>query len=246
MLNGTVTFKTVIAKLYRDLGTNTELNEGHIIEWISEVLQKVGSYYQFEEKKICLPLDEGKALLPCDFYRLIDISYKNDTLAWQSPSMMSQYGCENNMIPLCPTCNHFYINNNYIITDLTIQNIENFSSNSLDATPQLSIVYLGVPVDEDGYPLIPDDVYFLEACSKYVTYMLDYREWRKGNIADKVLQKSETDYLFYVNSARGSANMPSTAQLENLKNVWVRLIPQQNQYNNFFSNNSTQEKRYKY
>ena len=90
---------------------------------------------------------------------------------------------------------------------------------------------------------MPDDVYYDEALSCYVTYRLDYRDWRKGLIPDKVYQESEKNWLWYVGAAKGSANMPSLAQLENLKNVWVRIIPKQNEYNSFFSNNTNQEKR---
>ena len=243
MLVGHTTFKTLMSKLYRDLGVNVEINEAHVVEWIAEVLEKIGSYYQYVEEKVCLDLTDGKALLPCNFFRIKDIAYKNTALAWASPSLLTQYGCEDSNIPTCCTNNSFYISGNYIITDITTSTGVNAT---VDESPQINVVYLGVPVDDDGYPLIPDDVYFLEACAKYVTYMLDYKEWRKGNVADKVLLRSETDYLFYVNSARGSANMPSAGQLENLKNVWVRLIPKQNEYNSFFSNNSKQEKRFKY
>jgi len=38
------------------------------------------------------------------------------------------------------------------------------------------------------------------------------------------------DWLFYVNSARGAANMPSTAQLEGLKNTMQRLMARPNMY----------------
>ena len=103
--------------------------------------------------------------------------------------------------------------------------------------------YLAYPFDCDGYPMIPDDIYFAEACAKYCTYMLDYQDWRKGQLPDKVFQKSESDYLWYVGAARGAANMPNTQQLERLKNITTRLIPKQHSYNSFFKNISQPENR---
>jgi len=235
---GYVTIDSVIAKLYRDLGINTELNEGHIVEFVAEALDKIGAYSQYQEIKDCLKLENGRVKLPTNFYRIKDISYNNIPLHWASLSLLTAYSCEGSNIPQCCTENSFYIDGCYIVTDIEITNNESIQN--------LNIVYLGVPVDDNGYPLIPDDVYFMEACAKYVTYMIDYREWRKGNIADKVIQKSEQDWLFYVNSARGSANMPNTAQLENLKNIWVKLIPDQNGYNSSFRNNPRQERRIRY
>lgn len=241
MIKNYKSLKSIIAKLYRDLGTATELNEGHIVEWVAEGLSKIGSFYQYEALKTCLEIDNnGKAKLPSNFYRLIDISYQSEALSWASNSVAYDFGCEGCTIPKCCTGHNFYINDCYIVTDIK----------PTDPDPNdpklLCISYLGIPVDDEGYPKVPDDVYYDEALSSYVTYKLDYREWRKGNIPDKVLQKSEQDWLFYVNSARGSANMPSIAQLENLKNTLVRLIPKQDEYNRFFSNNSKQEKRYRY
>lgn len=238
MIVGYRTMESVIAKLYRDLNINTEIKESSCIEWIAEALDKIGAYAQYEEIKECIKLENGKAKLPINFYRIKDISYANQPLAWASLSLLTAYSCEGSNIPQCCTPHTFYIQGCYIITDIEIDQTESNQS--------LNLVYLGVPVDDNGYPLIPDDVYFMEACAKYVTYMIDYSEWRKGNIPDKVINKSETDWLFYVNSARGSANMPSTAQMENLKNVWVKLIPDQNGYNSNFRNNPRQERRIRY
>lgn len=241
MIVGYTSIKTVIAKLYRDLGLTTELNESHVVEWIAEALSKIGSFYQYEQSKKCLEIDaDGKIKLPDNFYRIVDIAYQSKPLAWASNNLINDYGCEGCTIGTCCTDHTFYINDCYIITDIKPTDYD------VNDPKLLCISYLGVPVDEEGYPKVPDDVYFHEACAKYVTYMLDYRDWRKGAITDKVFEKSNQDWLWYVNSARGAANMPSIAQLENLKNTWVRLIPKQNEYNNFFSNNSTQERRYRH
>lgn len=237
MIVGFTSVKTLIAKLYRDLNINTEINESYVIEWVNEVLLKIGAYSQFKEVSKCLTLTDGKACLPNGFYRIVDIMFNSQPLSWASNTMANNYQCEGCNIPKCCTNYTFYINNGFIITNVD-------SATTVDCSEdKICIVYIGIVVDEDGYPMIPDDVYFMEACAKYVTYMLDYQDWRKGQVADKVMQKSEQDYLFYVNSARGAANMPSVAQLENLKNVMIRLIPKQNEYSNFFANNANQERK---
>lgn len=236
MITGYTSVKTILAKLYRDLGINSEINENNTIEWVNEALLKIGAYAQFNEISKCLELKDGKACLPNGFYRLVDIMYDNQPLAWATNTMANNYQCEGCRIPQCCTKYTFYINDSYIIT--------NIDTSTADCSiDKVCIIYLGIPVDDDGYPMVPDDVYFHEACAKYVTYMLDYQDWRKGQLPDKVLQKSEQDWLFYVNSARGAANMPSLHQLENLKNVMVRLIPKQNEYGKFFINNPNQERK---
>lgn len=236
MINNFISIKYIIAKLYRDLNINTEINEVDVVEWCNEVLLKVGAYSQFKDVSKCIELKDGKACLPSGFYRLVDIMYDKQPLAWATNTMANNYQCEGCTIPSCCTQHTFYINDSYIITNIDTSTTE-------CSTDKICIVYLGMPVDDEGYPMIPDDIYFIEACAKYVTYMLDYQGWRKGQVADKVMQKSEQDYLFYVKSAKGAANMPSAAQLENLKNVMIRLIPKQNQYNSFFKGNTDQERK---
>lgn len=229
-------FKNILNKLYRDLNLTTEINESHVIEWCSEILAKIGAYSQYEEINSKIELTNGRAELPCNFDSLVYISHGGKPLSWSTSSNLHEYECEDSKVPKCCTDYYFYISNNTLITDIP----------NTDSDQFIYLNYLGTPVDEEGYPMIPDDVYFMEACTKYVIYMLDYREWRKGNIPDKVLNKSETDYLFYVNSARGSANMPNERQMRNLKNIWIRLIPNMNDENNFFRKNSEKERRYRH
>ncbi len=224
-----VPIDTILARLYRHLDYNTEINESDLIEWISDALLMIGSYYQFTEVSECLDLTDGKAKLPCGFYKLVDIRYQGYPVSWATNTMANNYQCEGCQIPQCCTEFTFYINNNYLITNI------NNTNGSPDET-KICMVYLSIPVDDNGYPMVPDDIYYMRALESYVTYRMDYRDWRKGKIADKVYKDSEAQWHFYVNSARGSANMMSVSELERVKNIWQRLIPLQGEYNKGFSN----------
>lgn len=223
-------FKSIIAGLYRDLGINTEINEQEIGEWIGEALNLIGSYAQLEEVSSIISVANHRVLLPCGFLYPKDITFNGRPLSWSTKSAANNYQCEDcNRIPSCCTDYNFYISDGYIHTSLP--------------EGDLCIVYLSIPVDEEGYPLVPDNVYFDKALKAYCTYMLDRIQFRRGLIPDKVYQESKIDWLFYVNSARGSANMPDSAQMERLKRVWVRLIPKQGEYTNGFRNIESAERR---
>lgn len=223
-------FKSLIAGLYRDLGINVEINEQNVGEWIGEALNLIGSYAQMNELSAVISVVNHKVKLPCDFVYPKDITYNGRPLAWATKSASNNYQCDEcNNIPSCCTDYTFYIQDGYINTSLE--------------TGDLCIVYLGIPVDDDGYPLVPDDVYFDKALKSYVTYMLDRIQFRKGLVPEVIFRLSEKDWLFYVNSARGSANMPDSSQMERLKNVWVRLIPKQNEYANGFRGIANRENR---
>lgn len=243
MISGYISINVVLAKLYRDLGINEEIPFSSLVEWSAEALNLIGAYSQYEETSECLELEAGKAKLPCNFYKLVSINYKGYPMHWATNTNASNYQCDNCQIPVCNTsqCDYtFYLNDSYLITNLLTSNNTNIV---VSAPAKVCIVYLGMPVDEDGYPMIPDDVYFQKALVAYITYMLDRQEWRKGKIADKVYQESTAEWNFYVTAAKGAANMPNSAQMERLKNVWRRMLPLTNEYDRSFINLGKRERR---
>jgi hypothetical protein len=233
MINGYVSIYNVISKIYRDLDINSEIPETSIVEWSAEALALIGAYSQYDEVSTCLDLTSGKVKLPLGFYKLVDINYQNYPIYWATNTNANNYQCSECKIPVCADaqCNYtFYVNDSYLITNIT------------DDDASVCMVYLSVHVDENGYPMIPDDIYYVKAVTAYVISMIDYQDWRKGKIADKVYQKSEADWEFYVKSARAAGNMPNAAQLENLKNIMTRLTPLRNDYGKGFKNISNPER----
>lgn len=232
MIAGRISYKYIIEKLYRDLGISEEIPEFDIIEWISEALAFIGAFGQYESKTVILTVENHTAKLPAGFYRLQDIMANNRAMHWAGNSLISNWCCEDCKIPTCNDnmlCEQtFYIDNYCLHTTL--------SNDS-----KVCITYLSIPVDEQGYPTVPDDVYYFEACKMYVTKQLDWQNWRKGRIPDKVKDDSQMKWDFYVQSARGAANMPSLAELERLKDRIIRIIPQQSAYNQFFRGGQEQK-----
>ena len=223
--------KSIIAKLYRDLGSNGEINESDVLEWIGEAMARIGAYSQYLNKSIVLEVTNYRVMLPCDFVYPIDIAHNGRPLSWKNKPMIANYGCPDcNQIPQCCTDHTFYIQDNWI--------------NVSFEEGELCLVYQAVATDDEHFPLVPDNTYFDEALSSYCTFRLDRIDYRQGKIAKDVYMESQRDWLFYVNSARGSANMPDTAKMEQLKNVWLRLMPLTNEYANFFSNTGNRERKY--
>lgn len=105
----------------------------------------------------------------------------------------------------------------------------------------IMLIYRGIPVDTEGYPMIPDNVYYEKAIKAYLQYMLDRRDWRAVRISDKVYAESKAEWKKYVRGAKAAALTPTLDQLENLKKQWVRIIPNTTTNSTFYTNLDKEE-----
>lgn len=229
MINNYVSIDQVLDKIYRDLGINEEVNYSDAVEWIAEALNFIGAFSQYTSTVTNITIENYRAKLPCGFYRLSEAPmYNNQPMYYAGNHLFGNYWCDSCNIPTCCTEYNFYIKDGYFHTSVK--------------EGEVCLPYIGIPVDDKGFPKIPDDPYYLKACTMYVTKMLDWQKWRKGQIPDKVKDDSQMQWDFYVQAARGSANMPSIEMLESIKNRLLQLIPRTNDYSNFFTKGK--ERRY--
>ena len=107
-------------------------------------------------------------------------------------------------------------------------------------TGQICLSYTAFPVDEDCYPLVPDDISFKEALFWYIFKQLLLGGWDKPtNKIDYVM--AEKQWTKYCSQARNSANYPDIDRMENFMNQWVRLVPEVNAHSLFFEELNTRE-----
>lgn len=97
------------------------------------------------------------------------------------------------------------------------------------------IAYNALPVDDDGFPLIPDNRRYKEAVKCYIRYKIDYMLWRTNEITRDKFEYSEREWMFYVGSAGSAARIPNVDGMQGLLNA-MRLIPQRFAHQSFFRN----------
>jgi hypothetical protein len=99
----------------------------------------------------------------------------------------------------------------------------------------IMMAYQAIPTDDSGYPLVPDDVDFLEALYWYITMKLLYPQWKQGSVRDQVYYDARRSWNYNCKKAYGNAMMPNVDQLESIKNSWLRLVPELNEHATGFS-----------
>jgi hypothetical protein len=113
-------------------------------------------------------------------------------------------------------------------------------------TGQVAIAYKRQAVDpETGYPLIPDTYAHRTAITKYITMMMQSREFYQGREGAKGrLDKAEQDWHWYCKQAGNLDLMPwGIDEHQNLYDQRTRLLPNNKQYFSFFGKMNVPEGR---
>lgn len=123
-------------------------------------------------------------------------------------------------------------NNRHTPADYNI-NFDNITTAFKDGT--IIIQYLSIPVDEEGFPLIPDDISYRDALFWKVAYQLSLRgfEFKAKQLND--INFTRNKWNFYCIQSRANANMPDLEMMETLKNQFIKLKPNYHEYFNNFS-----------
>jgi hypothetical protein len=88
----------------------------------------------------------------------------------------------------------------------------------------IRVKYLAIPIDQKGFPMIPDDVSFRTALFWYCANMIGigYPEKLKNPLM-KDIQYTDNQWQFYCGQARANANAPDLSMTERIKNNFYRL-----------------------
>ena len=305
----TISSKTIIRKIFRDLRPDTNNWIDDAIEWVGEALEHIGAASQLCTKQVVLDIKDHKTLMPSDLYYINQVSVNNsigsstsselDTLLTQVRSLNStiteynetleqdlvdnaanitnadlttydtQY--KSNVLELNKINSRIVILENMYFSDkgsqlqplqygsgtfhrsMHCEDCVNESTQYEDTyivdcdyiktsfvSGKVCLSYTAFPTDEECYPLVPDDISFVEAMFWYV-----YKKLLLGNPKFK---NNGIDYAFadqqwkyYCTQARNSANYPDIDRYESFMNQWVRLIPNINRHDLAFEQLNTKE-----
>ena len=240
-----VSIETIINKVYRDMGATDELNIGDAIEWAGEAMEFIGATVYLKEKVESVFIVDYKAKLPCDLHYIITCAgvegtFKQDECPdtsqlyvpmTYSTDTFHHWRCGQSQDYCCDSSLTYQINDDYIFP--------NFSDG------KVLISYKALPVDDRGYPMIPDDVKFKSAVSSHIAWRIGFIRWISGKIPGAVYQKLEQDRDWYLGAAQTRDKMPGLDMAENLKNSWTRLIPKLQNHRSGFKNIGDEENRNK-
>jgi hypothetical protein len=255
MIYNLVSCRRVIAKVFTDLDLTEDSHRVlDFVEYIGEGLKKIGAFPSMTTKTLgkeglpLLQVSGYQAQLPADLHTINQVAFAR---APEGPFFPMRYATgsfsSNHEATNVPDLSN--------ITNPTQASSENNTIFSYDwfysivggyiktniKEGMLMVSYQAIPTDEDGYPMVPNDESFLEALYWYINMKITYPEWKAGRVRDAVYYDTKSSWNYYRKQAYGNAMMPDGDQLESIKNIWLKLIPDINANRTFFSTTGQQD-----
>jgi hypothetical protein len=265
-----ISSKEILNRVIRDGGyKGNEFSYADSLEWIVECMDLIGVPTSLKPQIACITIENHKGVLPCDYHSITQASalttggiqvpmrssgntfhplFLNTQntqpfIAFQEPISYDANGNPVfNFMNFDSAVSKQLVNElPYTFMDVTYNINDNYIITSFKDGAKVLISYKAFPIDEDGYPLVPDNEKFKQAVQWYVMSKLGYRSWIKGSLSDKAFNYIETQRDWYIGAATTAGLNPTYDEMESLKNEWVKLLPRFTAHDSNYSGLGNQE-----
>jgi hypothetical protein len=209
---GLTSSQEIIAKLYRDLRLSDSHYITFMIEWMGEAIDLIGAYPARQKNVVVLDVEMHRAELP-RFSAILQVAVKEAERLCPLRYNASTFPRHLHDVE-CPNigADHsegYILNAGYIETTFE--------------EGQVYVSYLSLPVDESGFPMVPDNQSWREGMLWYIQMKMALGGWQHP--AGLNYMQVEERWLKYCTQARHASLMPDMEEMENFKNNWVKLVP---------------------
>lgn len=108
---------------------------------------------------------------------------------------------------------------------------------------KVCIAYLQYPLDDEGFPLIPDLQEYKEFVAAYLIFKFLKRGWYVGTHDERMYRDAEKDYMWKAGAASSRIKMPDVDKMQSIMNQVVKLKPNMNAYEHFFVDLGLRERK---
>ena len=171
-----------------------------IVEWCGEAVKNISAFESFvhfthgTHPGCRIEIKNRQALLPCNVYRLLGVYHRN------RPLSSTEYIRDDNYL-------RFNKRHHDILWDFD----------------HIEIDYIGIPVDEDGFPKI--DEISLQACYWYCLKMLMLEDFLNGKVPGGAYEYIEEQYGKYVAKAKSSFKNISHNDMNEIAMILYNMVP---------------------
>lgn len=212
------------------------------VDCLVDFIRIVGCPQMFIDKTAVLKVENYRAALPCDYVTMTQVrtadNNDNTKISTVYPGMRrhTAYRYASDSFFMSPdkpdvgrggTDYTYRIQGNVIYTSTKDKDIE--------------IAYKAIAVDDDGYPLLPDNPSFLRAFDAYIKKYWFTILFDLGKIQPAVLQQTLQDYAWAVGDCETEFHRLTLDKAETLFNTWNTLVVRANEHRQGFANAGVKE-----
>lgn len=213
-----ISIKNILDKLLRH-PLMQDITLETVVDYTVDFMRIVGMPRMFTEKVETLTIDKYRAVLPCDYYKTIQLRTSGgNTLRYSTDSFHMANGSNNGT---------YKIQGNIIYTSVE--------------SGELEIAYLAISTDKDGYPLLPDNSSFTRALELFIKKQWFTILFDLGKIQPAILDNVQREYAWAVGDCQTEFNRMSVDQAESFYNSWRTLILKENQHASGFAGDGSKQ-----
>ena len=229
MVNGKfVSIGDVVWKVMRNPLTS-DLTYDQAAEFAIEFLKLIGAPLSFTDKvSPPLELKEYKTHMPSDLFDIRGVRYVGCD-GCQDPIAMRYATDLYHVSHDVPTNEFTYIVQNCVIV---ASEKEGF----------IEVAYKGLTLDENGYPMIPDNESYKVGLEYFILHKYLEPLWMMGKIQDKVFSYIEQKRHWYLGQAENSMKLRGIDHLESMMNALNRLIIHDQSHETFYKSFGEKER----
>lgn len=200
-----------------------------VIRYAVHFMRIMGVPDMFEKKTEVIEIKNHKGLLPCDYYQMIQVRDHHDhghhnECVYRYATDTFHNSCHNHE---CKPDHTYTIQNNIIFTS--------------DKCGKIEIAYMAIPVDCEGFPLIPDNSSYIRALKAFVKKECFTILFDMGKIKSDVLQNAQQEYAWAAGDCQTEFNRLTIDKAESFYNIWTNMIIRANDHKKHFKMSGSKE-----
>ena len=198
------------------------------VEYTVDFISLMGTPALYDEKTAIVKISDWRGQLPCDFEHMIQVrtASKNGS---GPHATYRESGHSFHMSPDKPS---------NLLGEFTykIQGMVIFTSTK---DIDIEIAYRAFAVDDEGYPLLPDNASFLRGLENYIKLQWFTIMYDMGKLPQQVLANTQQEYAWAAGDAQSEFSRLTLDEAETLFNSFKTLLPRSNEHwKGFFTNGS--------
>jgi hypothetical protein len=186
------------------------------VEWIGDAIQLIGTSAPLIQKVYDAEIINHKAMFPDDFFSMNAVEYDGRALPYSSDLTIFSGAANSAKMNIRAGSEGFSYISNGIVTHLE------------DGVVRFH--YDAFPVDDEGFPMIPDDINYMEAIQWWLMRSIILSGTPHPTIN---FQMADNLWVRYCQKAQ-NAGFPDVPKMDAFKDNYLRLIPRVNLYEDFF------------